>query len=148
MGWLGFGSAHPSQLRSLRLTNRGVYAFAIREFNTLDSNKEKEMKSMYVYILQCADDSFYVGVTNNVGRRFIEHSAGIHVEAYTFSRRPLKLVFCKQFDSPMTAIKYEKQLKGWTKAKKIALINGDFELLHELAKCRNETCHLNQNESV
>jgi putative endonuclease len=99
------------------------------------------MRFMYVYILECADDSFYIGVTNNVGRRFIEHSAGIHEEAYTFRRSPLKLVFCKQFDSPIKAIKYEKQLKGWTKAKKLALISGDFELLHDLAKCRNETSH-------
>jgi putative endonuclease len=105
------------------------------------------MKFLYVYILECADDSFYVGVTNNVGRRFIEHSAGIHEEAYTFRRRPLKLVFCRQFESPMRAIRYEKQLKGWTKAKKVALINGDFELLHELAKCRNQTSHEHYHES-
>ena len=99
------------------------------------------MKILYVYILECADDSFYIGVTNNVGRRFIEHSTGIHEDAYTFTRRPLKLVFCREFNSPMKAIRYEKQVKRWTKAKKLALINGEFELLHELAKCRNATNH-------
>lgn len=96
------------------------------------------MKYLYVYILECSDDSFYVGVTNNVGRRFIEHSTGIHEEAYTFKRRPLKLVYCREFKKPMDAIRYEKQLKGWTHAKKAALINADYSRLHELAKCLNE----------
>lgn len=99
------------------------------------------MKNMYVYILECADNTLYVGVTNNVGRRFIEHILGIHEDSYTFKRRPLKLIYCKQFSSPMEAIKYEKQLKGWSKAKKLALINNDLKLLHELAKCNNETSH-------
>jgi putative endonuclease len=105
------------------------------------------MKNMYVYILECADDSFYIGVTNNVGRRFIEHVKGLHETSFTFNRRPLKLVYCKQFDSPMKAIKYEKQLKGWTKAKKLALINNDLSLLHELAECKNETSHKLYTES-
>lgn len=99
------------------------------------------MKTLYVYILECSDNSFYVGVTNNVGRRFIEHQSGLHENAYTFSRRPLKLVYCKQFIVPIRAIEYEKQLKGWSKAKKVALINKDFKSLHELAECKNETSH-------
>jgi putative endonuclease len=99
------------------------------------------LKTLYVYILECSDNSFYVGVTNNVGRRFIEHMTGFHEDSYTFSRRPLKLVYCKQFTSPIEAIEYEKQIKSWSKAKKIALINNDLKLLHELAACRNETSH-------
>jgi putative endonuclease len=99
------------------------------------------MKYLYVYILECADDSFYVGVTNNVGRRFIEHHTGIHEESYTFDRRPLKLVYCRQFSKPIEAIKYEKQIKRWTRAKKIALIMQDYNNLHELAKCVNESSH-------
>ena len=106
------------------------------------------MKSLYVYILECADDSFYIGVTNNVGRRFIEHTSGLHEDSYTSSRRPLKLVFCKQFNSPLKAIRYEKQLKGCTRAKKIALIHNDLKMLHELAKCKNETNHEKNKESV
>ncbi|MBE3085141.1 MAG: GIY-YIG nuclease family protein [Bacteroidetes bacterium] len=105
------------------------------------------MKRLYVYILECSDDSFYIGVTNDVGRRFIEHISGLHENSYTFKRRPLKLVFCKQFSSPLRAIEYEKQLKGWTRAKKIALINNDLDLLHELAKCKNRTSHEVQAES-
>jgi putative endonuclease len=99
------------------------------------------MKTLYVYILECADNSFYIGVTNDVGRRFIEHQSGVHESSYTFRRRPLKLVYCKQFRSPIKAIDYEKQLKGWSKAKKFALISNDFKSLHELAECKNETSH-------
>jgi putative endonuclease len=97
------------------------------------------MKTLYVYILECSDNTFYVGVTNNLGRRFIEHITGLHEESYTFNRRPLKLVYCKQFSSPIKAIEYEKQLKGWSRDKKLALINNDLNLLHELAACKNET---------
>jgi putative endonuclease len=99
------------------------------------------MKTLYVYILECSDNTLYVGVTNNVGRRFIEHTSGLHEDSYTFSRRPLKLIYCKQFDGPIKAIEYEKQLKGWSKAKKLALIANEFEILHELASCKNETSH-------
>jgi putative endonuclease len=105
------------------------------------------MKLLYVYILECSDDTFYVGVTNDLGRRFIEHTTGSHESSYTFKRRPLKLVFCKQFKSPNKAISYEKQVKGWTRSKKVALINNDLNLLHELAKCKNESSHSNYNES-
>lgn len=105
------------------------------------------MKTLYVYILECSDDSLYVGVTNNVGRRFIEHISGLHEDSYTFNRRPLKLVYCKQFSSPLEAIEYEKQLKGWSRAKKVALINNDLELLHNLAECKNETSHKFHNRS-
>jgi putative endonuclease len=97
------------------------------------------MKSLYVYILECSDDTLYVGVTNNVGRRFIEHCTGLDEKSYTFSRRPLKLVFCRQFNHPIEAINYEKQLKGWTKAKKLALINNKFKLLHDLSECKNDS---------
>jgi|WetSurMetagenome_2_1015567.scaffolds.fasta_scaffold40550_1 putative endonuclease len=97
------------------------------------------MKTLYVYILECADDSFYVGVTNDVGRRFIEHIRGIHDRAFTYERRPLKLVFCRQFTKPLEAIQYEKQVKGWTRSKKIALIKNDIGKLHELAGCQNDS---------
>ena len=95
----------------------------IEENGSARRKRKIYMKDMYVYILECIDDSFYIGVTNDVGRRFIEHQSGVHEHSYTFSRRPLKLVYCKQFRSPIKAIDYEKQLKGWSRAKKIALIN-------------------------
>ncbi len=92
------------------------------------------MKQYYVYILLCSDNSYYVGITNNVERRLVEHETGESRTSYTFKRRPLKLVFCENFPDVNQAIAFEKQIKGWRRAKKQALINGDWHLLPELAK--------------
>ncbi len=88
---------------------------------------------MYVYILECSDHSFYTGVTNDIDRRFEEHQSGENKEAYTYSRRPVKLVYSEFFIDPTDAINFEKQIKGWTRKKKIALINGDFKALVRLS---------------
>lgn len=92
------------------------------------------MKEMYVYILLCSDDSYYIGVTNNLDRRISEHEIGIDNKCYTFQRRPLKLVYYEMFSNPDAAIRFEKKIKGWTRAKKEALIIKDFDLLKKLAK--------------
>jgi putative endonuclease len=96
---------------------------------------------LFVYILQCADDSLYTGVTNDLDRRMEEHNKGIDDKSYTYYRRPLNLVFSEMFYDPNEAIAFEKQIKRWSKAKKIALIKGDIPLLKNLAECKNETSH-------
>ncbi len=88
----------------------------------------------YTYILLCSDDSYYVGVTNNIERRFVEHTNGENSTSYTYSRRPLKLVYFESSKYIINAIAREKQLKGWTRKKKEALINGWEGELKELAK--------------
>jgi putative endonuclease len=88
----------------------------------------------YVYILQCADGSYYTGVTNSVDRRLAEHIKGLDPFCYTYSRRPLQLKYSIDFQYIEDAIKREKQIKGWTRKKKEALINGDFETLIHLAR--------------
>ena len=88
---------------------------------------------MYVYILECSDRSFYTGVTNDIDRRVEEHQSGENKEAYSYSRRPVKLVYSEFFIDPTDAINFEKQIKGWTRKKKIALINGDFKTLVKLS---------------
>jgi len=92
-----------------------------------------------VYILKCSDTSFYTGITNNLNRRFEEHKLGSNRKSYTFKRRPLTLVYHHKFNDVLEAIYFEKKIKGWTRAKKIAFINGDFEMLQILAECRNAT---------
>ena len=92
------------------------------------------MKSYYVYILECSDQKLYVGVTNNLERRVAEHQSGENKSAFTFLRRPVKLVYHIEFYSIEDAILFEKQLKGWTRKKKLALINGEFEKLPALSK--------------
>jgi putative endonuclease len=92
------------------------------------------MKTYYVYILKCSDNSFYTGFTSNLENRFVEHQTGKHPDSYTFKRRPLELVFYATFTEVTMAIDTEKQLKKWSREKKEALINGDFESLPNLAR--------------
>ena|SRR5690606_20392638 len=93
----------------------------------------------YVYILKCSDGSYYTGITNNLEKRFIEHQSGLKKESYTFRRRPLLLEFYQEFNDVLQAIYFEKKIKGWTRVKKQALINGDFDMLQILSECRNAT---------
>jgi len=92
------------------------------------------MKLLFVYILKCADDSYYVGITNNLTRRLEEHNNAKNPESYTASRRPVQLKYYAEFTDFYKAIQTEKQIKGWSRKKKEALINGDFDELKYLAK--------------
>jgi putative endonuclease len=78
------------------------------------------MRCYYVYMLQCFDGSFYVGVTNDVERRFWQHSSGVSEDCYTYSRRPLRLAYVGEFQWIAEAIAFEKRLKGWSHRKKRA----------------------------
>jgi putative endonuclease len=95
------------------------------------------MKIMYVYILKCSDESYYIGVTNNLEFRFLQHEQGINRNCYTYERRPLKIVYYEIFNNPDSAILFEKKIKGWNRKKKEALIKGQFHLLPELSKSKS-----------
>lgn len=86
-----------------------------------------------VYILKCSDNSYYTRVTNNIQKRVYEHNQGI-VKGFTFKRKPVKLVYYQDFKNINEAISFEKQLKGWRRDKKEALINNNIEKLKELSK--------------
>lgn len=90
------------------------------------------MKDYFVYILKCSDESYYTGVTNDLERRVGEHQSGI-INGYTSSRLPVKLVYSERFSDVNQAIKSEKQIKGWNRKKKEALIAGNFDLLVKLS---------------
>jgi putative endonuclease len=94
------------------------------------------MRYYYVYIIECADGSYYVGVTNNVEHRFEMHVLGHDINCYTYNRRPLKLVFYELFDDPAIAIAREKQIKGWRREKKEVLIKRDYDLLRKLSRSK------------
>lgn len=102
---------------------------------------------MYVYILECSDTSYYIGVSNNPEKRFQEHSSGINRNSYTYTRRPLKLVFSEIFSDPKSAIAFEKKIKGRSRAKKKALIESNFELLPELSKSHIKGANANASTS-
>lgn len=87
------------------------------------------MKTFYVYILKCNDGSYYTGVTNDLDRRIGEHNSDDSRISYTSSRKPAFLVFFEQFNDIKQAIELEKQIKGWSRRKKEALIQEDWERL-------------------
>ncbi|MEP6711859.1 MAG: GIY-YIG nuclease family protein [Ferruginibacter sp.] len=92
------------------------------------------MLSYFVYIVECSDKSYYTGVTNNLEKRLGEHNSGYSITSYTFKRRPVVLKFSQQFHDVHQAIALEKQIKGWSRRKKEAFINEEWEKLRLLSK--------------
>ncbi|KKQ80726.1 MAG: Excinuclease ABC C subunit domain protein [Parcubacteria group bacterium GW2011_GWC2_38_7] len=90
-----------------------------------------------MYILICSDNSYYVGVTNNIERRITSHRLGANVNSYTYKRRPVKLVYSEYYYYINDAIAREKQIKGWRRSKKEALINQNYEELYRLSNLNN-----------
>jgi len=95
----------------------------------------------YMYILQCCDGSYYTGSTWNLEKRLAEHQSGIGAR-HTAKRLPVRLVFCEEFVRIDEAFHREKQVQGWGRNKKQALIESDFNALHLLARCGNDSSHL------
>ena len=87
----------------------------------------------WMYILECCDNSYYVGSTKDLKRRLSQHQDG-KGSVYTSGRLPVKLVYCEEYDRVADAFYREKQVQGWTRRKCEALINGTPELLPALAK--------------
>ncbi|MDA0786541.1 MAG: GIY-YIG nuclease family protein [Proteobacteria bacterium] len=95
----------------------------------------------HVYILRCADGKYYVGSTRtSLERRLAEHNDGTF-GGYTKSRRPVRLAFSEYFERIDDAVAAERQLKGWSRAKKEALIGGDMNSLRMLSRNRTEYRH-------
>jgi putative endonuclease len=99
-------------------------------------NESTRTVKAWVYILKCADGSYYTGSTNNLPLRLAQHEAG-EGGGYTQTRLPVELVFSQEFPSEHEAFLREWQVKGWSRAKKEALIRGDFGALVELSKSRS-----------
>ena len=104
------------------------------------------MREYVVYILRCADKSYYTGITNDLSRRLQQHYDGGEPSCYTFKRRPLELVHIEKFQSVLDAIAREKQIKNWSRKKKEALIRYDEKALALLAKCQNESHYRNRSK--
>ena len=89
----------------------------------------------YVYMLRRSDGSYYVGHTDDLEWRLAAHQRGV-VSGYTLTRRPVRLVWNEQFHTRQDAFERERQVKGWSRAKKEALIAGDWERVKLLARSR------------
>ncbi len=96
----------------------------------------KVAHNYFVYIVECSDKSYYAGVTNDLDRRIWEHNNDNNTSAYTFKRRPVVLKFFQRFQNINDAIAFEKQIKGWSRKKKEALFNEDWEKIKKLAKSK------------
>ena len=107
------------------------------------NNKKNMVKYLYVYILKCSDGTYYTGITNNLARRITEHTLGINKDAYTYSRRPVEMIYSERYTDYLLAISWEKRIKKWSKKKKEALISKNWEKLKKAAECKNGTHYNN-----
>lgn len=97
------------------------------------------MTTAYTYILQCANGEYYVGSTTDLDKRLQEHQAGLGAK-FTRTHLPVKLVYYEEYPSISQAFGRERQLHGWSRAKKEALINGDLDQLRTLSLSKGGPC--------
>lgn len=90
----------------------------------------------YTYILECSDGSYYTGSTVDLDKRMVQHQEGNGAN-HTKKRLPVKLIYVEEYDSIAKAFYREKQIQGWKRAKKEALIRGEIRELPSLAECKN-----------
>src|SRR3954466_10556144 len=93
--------------------------------------------SFWAYMLHYADRNFYVGHTDDLDTRIGAHQAGL-IKGYTSTRLPVTLVWCDEFPSRYEALQAERQIKGWSRAKKLALIRGGWKAISALARNTSE----------
>ncbi|MBX3053014.1 MAG: GIY-YIG nuclease family protein [Caldilineaceae bacterium] len=93
----------------------------------------KKLDMAWMYILECKDGSYYVGSTTDIERRVRQHNQGDGAD-YTARRRPVKLVFATEFVKIEDAYTAEKQVQGWRRDKREALIRGDYDVLPALSR--------------
>jgi putative endonuclease len=91
--------------------------------------------AFWAYLLRCGDGSYYAGHTDGLEARLAQHSQGRGSD-YTARRQPVALVWSEAFGSRLEALEAERRVKGWSRAKKEALISGDWPLLSQLAQSR------------
>lgn len=89
--------------------------------------------TFWVYILRCADGSYYTGHTDHLESRMGQHTSGAIASCYTFKRRPLTLAFSEEFVIREEALNAEQQIKGWSRKKKEAMMRGDWAEVSRLA---------------
>jgi len=107
-------------------------------------NIDENMSKGFMYILECSDGSYYTGSTVDLELRLIQHQAGEGAN-HTKKRLPVKLVYYEEYQRIDEAFYREKQVQGWSRKKKEALINGMTDELKKAAECMNDTHYKNFN---
>ena len=123
------------------------YALRNERSGLLNHHLEQEIIMAWMYILECCDGSYYAGSTKDLKLRLSQHQEGIG-SSYTSKRLPVKLVYCEEYDRVADAFYREKQVQGWTRRKREALINGNPELLPTLAKKIFDKSKINKDNPV
>lgn len=95
-------------------------------------------RQYFAYILKCADGKYYTGSTTSLDERLNAYQLGVDPFSFTYNRRPVKLVWSESFATELEAAAVERQLKGWSRAKKEALIRGDWDAVHEIVKAERK----------
>ena len=115
-----------------------VFPFMVRQSSprTACCCKGKHV-SFWIYLLRCADGSYYTGHTDNLEKRIQEHHNGEIKSCYTFHRRPLQLLFSQDFPTRQEALASERQIKGWSRKKKEAMIQGNWKEVSRFARSPN-----------
>ncbi|MGH7164184.1 MAG: GIY-YIG nuclease family protein [Nitrospiraceae bacterium] len=103
--------------------------------------------SFWVYILRCADGSYYTGHTDDLEKRLAEHHTG-QVAGYTAARRPVTLVFSEVFSTREEALACERRIKGWSRRKKEAMMRGDWAEVSRLARGERPSTSLRTGPST
>jgi putative endonuclease len=93
--------------------------------------------AFHTYLLRCNDGSYYTGHTDHLERRIAQHHAG-SLGGYTAARRPVEFLWSENFPTREEALAAERRIKGWSRAKKEALVRGDWEGLRLLARNRQD----------
>jgi putative endonuclease len=109
-----------------------------------EAKNKLTMKKGYTYILECSDGSYYTGSTNDLTLRMEQHQNGEGAN-HTKKRLPVKLVYVEDYDRVDQAFYREKQIQGWSRNKKEALIKKNYKDLHKWAECVNETHYKNKS---
>ena len=99
----------------------------------------------WAYLLRCKDGSYYTGHTDQLDARIGAHQSGAY-EGYTKTRRPVTLVLAQDFPTRLEALEAERRIKGWSRAKKLALIRADWPLISELAKKKSPSTGSGQSD--
>ena len=95
--------------------------------------------SFWAYMLHCSGGAYYVGHTDDLELRMTQHETGLGSD-FTKARLPVKLVWSEAFSTRIEALEMERRIKGWSRAKKMALIRSDWAELQHLAQSRDKNC--------
>ncbi|NNJ54834.1 MAG: GIY-YIG nuclease family protein [Bacteroidia bacterium] len=104
------------------------------------------MKYFFVYIVECSDNSYYTGLTSDIEQRIGYHNSSESKGLYTSNRQPVKLLWSVQLTDFTEAEHFEKQIKGWSRKKKEALMSENWDRLKILAVCQNDTRYIHDKK--